>query len=96
MRKSFEVLLALDWFDELEALVERARKASPMDGHHILGLALLREKQLRFDEAAQLWKSLRKRWPCEILGYLGGARCLCHLNRQRKAVTVLGRYQVFP
>ena len=54
-----------------------------------MGLAQLYEKKSDLQLAAVWWRSLRRRWPADFRGYVGGADCLAELGRLEEAAAIL-------
>jgi tetratricopeptide (TPR) repeat protein len=82
---SLTLLIALERYDEAEALMYRRHAAMPRDRQYLFGLARIGEARGDIAQALTRWETARDSARDQAEGYLGCARCLRILGRLDEA-----------
>lgn len=88
-KETLDILLALERYDEADALMRERQKRIRGDLFSLTGLARIAERRGDTEEALKRWKVVRSRLRDSVDGYDGCARCLMHLGRYDEAETCL-------
>jgi predicted Zn-dependent protease len=89
--ESLTILLGLELYDEAEERMAVGLRRYPRNPYFAEGLAQIAHRRHNFQDAAQRWDQIRRRFPDRWMAYVHGSTALRELGRNDEAARLMAR-----